>query len=133
MKLSKKETTFINSLGVARLATVNSKRMPHSVPVCPVLSGGKVYVASEKDAAKIKNIRGNRQASIVFDVYNDSWKNLRGVMLQCRASIADKNTFERARRKLYAKYPHYESDAAIEASDSVIIELAPEKKFSWGL
>jgi nitroimidazol reductase NimA-like FMN-containing flavoprotein (pyridoxamine 5'-phosphate oxidase superfamily) len=132
MKLSKRETEFIKSQGVARLATVSGDRIPHNVPVCPVLDGGNVYVASESEARKVKNIRVNPWAAIVFDEYRASWTVLRGVMLQCRTRIVDEKEFKRIRRKLYSKYPKYESHAPLEPEDSLIIELTPEKKFSWG-
>jgi nitroimidazol reductase NimA-like FMN-containing flavoprotein (pyridoxamine 5'-phosphate oxidase superfamily) len=132
MKLSKTETDFIKSQGVARLATVNEDGLPHNVPVCPVLDGGSVYFASENNAIKVKNIQANPHAAIVFDVYRDSWRGLRGVMLQCAARLVEENKFKKIRRKLYAKYPKYPTDAALELDDSVIIELIPEKKFSWG-
>ena len=132
MKLTKAETDFIKSQGVARIATVSHDGMPHNVPVCPVWDRGKVYIGSEKTAAKVKHIQANPNAAIVFDVYHDSWRGLRGVMLQCTAAVVDEAEFKRIRRKLYAKYPKYKTDAALEPSDSVIIELAPEKKFSWG-
>ena len=132
MKLSRKETDFIKAQGVARLATVNGEGIPHNVPVCPVLDGGNVYVGSDKDAQKVKNIKANPQAAIVFDVYRDSWNGLQGVMIQCRTRIVNEKEFKRIRRKLYAKYPEYESEAPLELDDSVILELAPRKKFSWG-
>jgi nitroimidazol reductase NimA-like FMN-containing flavoprotein (pyridoxamine 5'-phosphate oxidase superfamily) len=106
--------------------------MPHSVPVCPVWDQGKVYVGSEKTAVKVKNIQANPKATIVFDVYRDSWKVLQGVMLQCGATLVDEGEFKKIRRKLYAKYPKYKTDAPLEPDDSVIIELTPEKKLSWG-
>jgi len=133
MKLSKKEQTFVKSQGVARLATVGRENMPHNVPVCPVMVDGKTYVASEKDATKVKNIKAHPAATITFDVYQDSWKGLRCVMLQCRCRIVDQKVFKKIRTKLYAKYPKYETDAALDPADSVIIELLPQKKFSWGL
>ena len=132
MKLTKTETDFIKKLGVCRLATVDRDGVPHNVPVCPLLDGGKVYIGSEKDAAKVKHIRANPNASIVFDVYNDSWRNLRGVALRCSAGVVGDAAFKKIRRKLYAKFPKYKTDAALEPDDSVIIELKPEKKFSWG-
>jgi nitroimidazol reductase NimA-like FMN-containing flavoprotein (pyridoxamine 5'-phosphate oxidase superfamily) len=132
MKFTKTETDFIKAQGVARLATVGGDGMAHSVPVCPVLDGGNVYVASEKDAVKVRHIQANPKAAIVFDVYRDSWKGLRGVMLQCSAGVVDEKKFKKIRRQLYAKYPKYPTDAALEPEDSVIIELTPEKKFSWG-
>ena len=132
MKLTKAETDFIRSQGVARVATVNNAGVPHNVAVCPLLDGGKVYIASEKEAVKVKNIQANPGAAIVFDVYRNSWRGLRGVMLQCSAGLVNEKDFNKIRRKLYAKYPKYPTDAPIEPEDSVIIQLIPQKKFSWG-
>jgi nitroimidazol reductase NimA-like FMN-containing flavoprotein (pyridoxamine 5'-phosphate oxidase superfamily) len=132
MKLSKTLQDFVNSQGVARLATISPDGMPHNVPVCPVSAGGNLYVGSEKGARKVKNLQAHPAATIVFDAYRDSWNGLRGVMLQCRSQIVDEKVFKKIRRKLYAKYPKYKADAALEPADSVIIELKPEKKFSWG-
>jgi len=132
MKFTKTEIDFINSQGVARLATVNSDGAPHNVPVSPVFDGGNVYIGSEKNAVKIRNIQENPKAAIVFDVYRDSWRGLRGIMLRCHARLVAETEFKRIRRKLYAKYPKYSTDAALEPEDSAIIELIPEKKFSWG-
>ena len=54
-------------------------------------------------------------------------------MLQGTARlIAGGPAFRRARRLLYAKYPQYPDQAAIDESDSVIIELTPTHVFSWG-
>ncbi len=133
MKLTKAETEFIKSQGVARLATVSAEGVPQNVPVCPVWDGGNVYVGTEKQARKVKNLQGNPNATIVFDVYRDSWRGLRGIMLQCKTRIVAETEFKRIRRKLYAKYSKYKTDAALEPDDSIIIELIPEKKFTWGL
>jgi nitroimidazol reductase NimA-like FMN-containing flavoprotein (pyridoxamine 5'-phosphate oxidase superfamily) len=133
MKLTEKETEFISSQNVGRISTVDKKGMPHNVPVCPLLDRGRVYFATETNAKKVKNIKANPRVAIVFDVYSDSWKKLRGVMLQCDARIVDKAGFTKIRAKLYEKYPQYEKEAAIEPQDSVIVELEPAKKFSWGL
>ena len=132
MKLTKKETDFISSQGVARLATVSGEGVPHNVPVCPVFDRGKLYLASDSGARKVKNIQSNRRAAIVFDQYRDSWAGLHGVMLQCSALIVEQKQFKTIRRKFYAKYRKYESQAALEPGESVIVELSPEKKFSWG-
>src|SRR5579884_1050752 len=45
MKLSKAETGFVKAQGVARFATVDSDRIPHNVPVCPLMDGPKIYIA----------------------------------------------------------------------------------------
>jgi len=133
MKLTKKESDFIKSQNVGRIATVSGDGMPHNVPVCPVLDGGKIYFGTEKNARKVKNIEADPRIAVVFDVYHDSWKNIRGVLLQCEGRIVDSAQFKKARRKLYAKYPQYEKQSALEPEDSVIVELSPATKFSWGL
>ena len=81
MKLKKGEAEFIKSQNVGRVATTDNTGMPHNVPVCPILEKGKVYFATENDSKKLKNIKGNPKVAIVFDVYSNSWKSLRGVML----------------------------------------------------
>lgn len=133
MKLTKKETQFIKSQGVARLATVSGGSVPHNVPVCPVFDRGKLYIGTEADARKVKNIEANPRIAIVFDAYRDSWNGLRGVMLQCRTRVVNQEDFKKVRRKLYGKYRKYESEAALEPGESAILEFTPEKKFSWGL
>jgi nitroimidazol reductase NimA-like FMN-containing flavoprotein (pyridoxamine 5'-phosphate oxidase superfamily) len=132
MKLTKDEIEFITSQNVARVATVSRERIPHNVPVCPVLDAGKVYFGTETNAKKIRNIKANPHVAIVFDVYSNSWKKLRGILLQCEGRVVDQPEFKKIRRKLYAKYPQYETEAALEPEDSVIVELSPAKKFSWG-
>jgi uncharacterized pyridoxamine 5'-phosphate oxidase family protein len=93
--------------------------MPHNVPVCPVLDAGKVYFGTETNAKKIRNIKANPHVAIVFDVYSNSWKKLRGILLQCEGRVVDQPEFKKIRRKLYAKYPQYETEAALEPEDSV--------------
>jgi len=132
MKLTKREADFVKSQGVARLATIGADGAPHNVPVCPVYDRGKVYVGTETEAKKVRNIRSNPRASIVFDQYRDSWNGLRGVMLQCNARIVEQKEFKNIRKKLYEKYPKYESESALEPGESVIVELSPDKKFTWG-
>ena len=94
---------------------------------------GNVYLGSETNARKVKNLQSNSRAAIVFDAYRDSWNGLRGVMLQCRARVVEEKEFKTVRRKLYAKYPKYGTDATLEPGESVIIELVPEQKSRWPL
>ena len=131
MKLSRSDRAFLKAQGVARLATLGSGGTPHNVPVCPLVDGGKLYFASETNARKMKNLRATPRATIVFDVYRDSWKGLRGLMLVCAARIVGDAEFKRIRRKLYKRFPKYESAAPIEPEDSVIVELTPRSKFGW--
>jgi hypothetical protein len=71
---------------------------------------------------------------VAVDLYSDHWASLKGVMVQGRARLIERGAaFQRARRKLYEKYPQYAREAALAPSDSVVIEVTPTHVFTWGL
>jgi nitroimidazol reductase NimA-like FMN-containing flavoprotein (pyridoxamine 5'-phosphate oxidase superfamily) len=107
--------------------------MPHLVPVCHVLLGGKLYFASGDDGRKVKNLRENPQVTVTVDLYSDHWSTLKGVMIQGRARLIERGPrFRRVRDQLYRKYPQYSREAALSPSDSVVVEVTPGRVFSWG-
>ena len=132
--LTKKLAAFVELERVARVATAGRSGIPHVVPVCHVLAGGRVYFGSGDDGRKVKNVRENPWVTLTVDVYSDHWGTLRGVMIQGRATLIERGPrFKRIRAKLYRKYLQYPRDAALSESDSVIIEVTPTRVFSWGL
>ena len=133
MKLTKAEKDFMQSMRVMRVATVDSDGVPHNVPVCPVLDKDRIYFGTEREARKIRNIKANPRVTVVLDEYTEAWDYLRGVMIQGKARIVTAAEFRRLRKQIYAKYPQYETQAALGERDSVIVEIKPERKFSWGL
>ncbi|MBI3330252.1 MAG: pyridoxamine 5'-phosphate oxidase family protein [Nitrospinae bacterium] len=134
MRLKKAEQEFIALERVARLATVDREGTPHNVPICPMLARGRMYFASAKDAKKVRNIEGNASVALTFDVYAETWSQLRGVMVQGEARILEGGTrFRQMRALLYEKYRQYESSAPLEEGESVILEVIPHHVFSWGL
>ena len=132
-KLTKKLADFVTWERVCRVATAGASGVPHLVPVCHVLAGGKVYFASGDDARKVKNVRENPRVTLTVDLYSDHWEMLRGVMIQGRARLVEQGPrFRRVRDLLYRKYPQYPRMEAISPSDSVIVEVTPTRVFSWG-
>jgi nitroimidazol reductase NimA-like FMN-containing flavoprotein (pyridoxamine 5'-phosphate oxidase superfamily) len=132
MKLTAKEKDFVECLRVARVATVSADGVPHNVPVCPVLEKNKIYFGTERHARKVRNIDGNPKVTVVFDEYTEAWDYLRGVMFQGKARIVNTKEFRGLRKKIYDKYSQYEDSAPLGERDSVIVEVTPERKFSWG-
>ena len=131
MRLTKAQSKMLEWERVARVATVGGS-MPHLVPVCHVLVGGKIYFGSGKRGRKVRNVRVNPRLALTVDCYSDDWDHLAGVMVQGRARVIERGPrFRRLRRRLYAKYPQYPGEAALGDSDSVIIELTPTHVFSW--
>jgi PPOX class probable F420-dependent enzyme len=132
-QLTKALADFVAWERVCRVATAGSSGVPHVVPVCHVLAGGKVYFASGDDGRKVKNLRENPRVTLTVDVYADHWDTLKGVMIQGRAKLIERGPrFRRVRDLLYRKYPQYPREAAISPSDSVAIEVTPTRVFSWG-
>src|ERR1051326_6513678 len=71
-----KKLNFINKEPVSRVATVDKRNRPQVTPVCHVVSGGKIYWASDFDAAKLANIKRHPWVSVVADEYRATWKNM---------------------------------------------------------
>ena len=132
-KLSKRGTMLLERERVCRLATVSADGVPNVVPLCHVFAGGKIYLGSSDRGTKIRNIKANPRVAVVVDVYSDFWNGLMGVMVQGRAKLIERGpAFQRARRRLYDKFRHYRTDAALSPSDSVIIEITPTHVYERG-
>jgi nitroimidazol reductase NimA-like FMN-containing flavoprotein (pyridoxamine 5'-phosphate oxidase superfamily) len=133
MKITAKEKHFVQSLRVARVATVDSDGVPHNVPVCPLFEKNKIYFGTARGARKVRNIEANPSVTVVFDDYTEAWDFLRGVMFQGKGRVVNAKEFREFRKKIYAKYSQYERSAPLGDRDSAIVEVTPERKFSWGI
>ena len=134
MRLKKAVAELIQWERVCRVATVGEAGTPHLVPVCHVVADGKIYFGSGNDGRKALNLKENQKLAVTVDLYTESWSHLKGVMVQGTAKLYDKGgRFKKIRSLLYRKYPQYPDDAALDESDSVIIEVTPTHVFSWGL
>ncbi|HET7875483.1 MAG TPA: pyridoxamine 5'-phosphate oxidase family protein [Methylomirabilota bacterium] len=133
-KFTRKIADLIHRERVCRVATAAPSGMPHCVPVCQVVAGGKVYFASGDEGRKVLNLKRNPRVALTVDLYSEAWAHLKGVMVQGRARLIERGArFRSVRRLLYAKYPQYPREATLSPSDSVIVEVTPARIFSWGL
>jgi nitroimidazol reductase NimA-like FMN-containing flavoprotein (pyridoxamine 5'-phosphate oxidase superfamily) len=134
VRLKKKVEKLIARERVCRVATVNEHGMPHLVPVCHVLANGKICFGSGSNGRKVKNLQRNPRVTVTVDLYSDDWAHIKGVMVQGTAKVFSRGPkFRRIRDLLYAKYPHYRTDAALSPSDSVVVEVTPTAVFDWDL
>jgi PPOX class probable F420-dependent enzyme len=132
MRLTKDVAKLVGRERVCRVATAGRDGVPHVVPVCHVLVDGKICFGSDGDARKVKNVRANPHVAVTVDVYSDDWSILRGVLVQGSATIVeDGPRFRKLRKVLYAKYPQYPDESALE-DGAVIIEVTPGRVFRWG-
>jgi len=134
MRLTKAVARLFERERVCRVATTGLRGMPHLVPVCQVVSGGKIYFASGNDGRKALNLAENPRVALTIDLYSDDWTLIKGAMVQGRARLYPRGTrFRAIRALLYKKYPQYRREAAISESDSVVVEVTPTRVFSWGV
>ena len=134
VRLTKAVVELLDGERICRVATVNDAGMPHLIPVCQVVRDGKIYFASGSDGRKVLNLRANPRLALTVDLYSEAWVHIKGVMVQGRAMLIEKGPrFRRIRGLLYEKYPQYPVRAALDESDSVIVEMTPTRVFSWGI
>jgi len=133
MRLRRAHADFLALQRVAHVATADARGVPHVVPVCLVVEGGRLYFASGKTGRKLANLRANPHAAVSADDYTETWGGLRGVTVTGTARIHTRNpTFRRIRRRFYQKYPQYPTEAALGDADSVVVEITPRRVFAWG-
>jgi nitroimidazol reductase NimA-like FMN-containing flavoprotein (pyridoxamine 5'-phosphate oxidase superfamily) len=133
MKWTKaRKLRFLHEAPLIRVATVGARGRPHVTPVCHVESDGKIYWASDPDAAKLSNISRHPSVALVADTYKSSWRQMGGVMAQGQARIVRGGPlFRKIRGLLYRKFKIYKSNAPFEEGESVIIEVTPSRLVSW--
>ncbi len=126
---------------VARLATLDTQRRPHIVPVCFVFDGSVFYTAVDRKPkrvapeklARLRNIRATGQVALVIDQYDEDWTQLWWILVRGKAKLLAKSAHEEraeAIRQLRTKYPQYA--AGMLPDDAPIIRITPERVASWG-
>lgn len=123
---------------VARLATLDETGYPHVVPVCYATDGRAYYSALDakpkrvppERLKRVRNIRANRKVALLFDHYEEDWRQLRYVMVQGQAELLSEGPeWEAARGLLTAKYPQYTAMPLAEAG--LMIKITPEHVIAW--
>jgi nitroimidazol reductase NimA-like FMN-containing flavoprotein (pyridoxamine 5'-phosphate oxidase superfamily) len=123
---------FLHEAPVIRVATVDPRGRPQVTPVCPVEWAGKIYWASDTEAAKLANISRRPSVALVADTYKADWRRMGGVMARGRARIIKEGPlFRKIRGLLYRKFKIYESKAGFEEGEAAIIEVTPSRLISW--
>ena len=68
------------------------------------------------------------------DLYSEDWDLRKGAMVQETATLIRRGPqFRKIRRPLYKKCAQYQAEAALEESDSVILEVTSFHVSDWGI
>ena len=116
MKLTSSESrTRSEGEQVGRLATASASGQPHAVPVTFALVEGRVVIGiDEKPKStpalkRLRNIGENSRVSLLWDRYEQDWRQLWWARADGVASIERSGSFwERSWAALNEKYPQYE-------------------------
>lgn len=127
-----RKLNYLSKSPLIRVATVDQRHRPNVTPVSHVVSGGKIYWASDFGAAKLTNIERNPWVSLVADEYRPNWRNMGGVMARGKARILKEGPlFRKVRNLLYRKFPIYKKRSPFDEGEAAIVEVTPDKLISW--
>ncbi len=124
---------------VARLATLDSERRPHAVPICFACDGSVFYSAIDRKPkrvpprrlARLKNIQKTPQVALLVDQYDEDWTRLWYVLVRGEAELVSASAErKRAIQSLRAKYPQYDADML--GDDAPVLRITPAHITAWG-
>ena len=124
---------------VARLATLDSERRPHMVPICFAAARSVFYSAIDRKPkrvpasrlARLKNIKESPQVALLVDHYDEDWTRLWYVLVRGEAELVTEPAEQRlAIQCLRAKYPQYDADML--ADDAPVLRITPVRVTAWG-
>src|SRR2546425_10444644 len=85
MRMTSAIARLIERERVCRVATAGRRGMPHLVPVCQVVAGGKIYFASGNEGRKVLKLGQKPPGAVTAAVYSQDRIQPRGVSGQARA------------------------------------------------
>ena len=126
---------------VARLATLDSRRRPHIVPVCFAYDGKVFYTAIDRKPKRVqperltrlRNILAVPRVALLIDRYDEDWTHLWYILIRGTAKLLpERGHKERtsALRELRAKYRQY--SGKMLPDDAPIIRIIPHRTTFWG-
>jgi len=124
---------------VARLATLDSQRRPHLIPICFACKGSVFYSAIDRkpkrvaptQLARLKNIEKTPQVALLVDYYDEDWTRLWYVLVRGDAELVSApSERKRAIRSLRAKYPQY--GRGMLQDDAPLLRITPRRITTWG-
>lgn len=129
MRFNNDEERFLKENEVGRLATICTNGLPHVVPVCYIYRSGDLWVATDYETKKYRNILSNKKVALVVDAGYDS---NRGMLVQGRARIYERGPeFRRTYAVFYKKF-NWVRAAPWKEGQVPFIKIEPTRKARWG-
>lgn len=135
--LSDVARAFCDRCRVARLATADTKGVPHLVPICYAIVGNSLYITIDEKPKRtdvplkrLRNISENPEIAVTMDRWDEDWRRLAWVMLHGRAEIlTDGAEHDEAQERLRERYPQYRN---MDLAPLPVIAMRIARALAWG-
>ena len=129
---------YVKNQPVLRIATISEDRVPHITPVWFVFDDSIFYIATDQHTKKLKNIKKNKNVSLVIDSYDpNNWDIVKGIVFNGIAELLERPEETKKAKTLFRqKYTHYASKYADwldgkGKKSAIILKVIPSRSSFW--
>ena len=130
MEFSSEEERFLEENELGRLATISPSGMPHVVPVCYIYHSRSLWISTDCNTRKYRNIVANDKVAFLVDVGFDS---NRGMLIQGNAKIYVRSAEYREIYAIFHKKFNWVRADPWKEGEVPFIRIEPVQKAKWGL
>ena len=120
---------FLKEHVMCHIATAGKNCVPHVVPVSYIYCNEKVYISTDYQTKKLRNLKENPKAAVVVDDINPN----RGVLIWGKASIIEKGEEYRKIYKIFYEKFEWVRLNPWKEGEAPFIRIEPSGFSSWGL
>lgn len=131
MRVTQKERKFLLENEACRIATSHDD-VPHVVPVAYIYEKGYIIIVIDYGTRKYRNLQGNRNVSIVVDVYDPSGEN-KAIVIQGKAVIIERGKEFIRLYKIFDKKFEWVRKNPWKEGEAPFVRVVAYNKVSWGL
>ncbi|MGH9976684.1 MAG: pyridoxamine 5'-phosphate oxidase family protein [Nitrososphaeraceae archaeon] len=130
MKVSQKERKFLLENEECRIATSHDD-IPHVVPVAYIFDKSTITFVTDYGTRKYKNMKVNRNVSVVVDVYDPSGEN-KAIIVQGKAIIIEKGAEYKRLYQMFKKRFEWVRKDPWKEGEAPFVRINGFNKVSWG-
>ena len=131
MKVTQKEHNFLSQNEVCRVSTSHND-IPHVVPVTYVYENENIIFVTDFGTRKYKNLKINKNISVVVDVYDLPGRNM-GIVIQGKAVFIERGEEFKRLYQIFNRKFEWVRKEPWEEGEAPFVKIDAFSKVSWGL
>ena len=131
MKVTQKEHNFLSQNEVCRVSTSHND-IPHVVPVTYVYENENIIFVTDYGTRKYKNLKINKNISVVVDVYDLSGRNM-GIVIQGKAVFIERGEEFKRLYQIFNRKFEWVRKEPWEEGEAPFVKIDAFNQVSWGL